>query len=265
MNYNDADPTSWLWIGDRFLSLPESQRFYAPVLSNRSRRRRSSSAPRSVWRTTNAGGDRAFLEAHCNTAIGEFPSDLLYTGACGDNASWPKLGTSTLTNNTVTSPYEHDEGRQHAQLARPRARRRHDVGNCRHVARLEERERRAGERDVQADRHRGAASPAPSTSIFVDRTNPDHAIVTFSGFEANTPTTLGRVFDVVFDAVAGTATWTNMFFLYDVGDQPVNDAVLDSATGNVYVSTRTVLLLEQGTQTWVPRCGTACRPWPCPG
>ena len=46
-----------------------------------------------VWRTQNAGGDRAFLEQHCNTAVGEFPSDLLYTGACGTAADWPPLGT----------------------------------------------------------------------------------------------------------------------------------------------------------------------------
>ena len=32
VNYNDVDPTSWLWIGDRFIvNFTESQRFYAPV------------------------------------------------------------------------------------------------------------------------------------------------------------------------------------------------------------------------------------------
>ena len=45
-----------------------------------------------VWRTQDAGGDRAFLEAHCNTAVGEFPSDLLYTGACGSADDWTPLG-----------------------------------------------------------------------------------------------------------------------------------------------------------------------------
>ena len=45
-----------------------------------------------------------------------------------------------------------------------------------------------------------AAQPdrVPS-SVFVDPTNANHAIVTFSGYEANTPTTLGHVFDVVYD------------------------------------------------------------------
>ena len=71
--------------------------------------------------------------------------------------------------------------------------------------------------------------------MFVDPTNPNHAIVTFSGYEANTPTTLGHVFDVVYDPASHTATWTNISF--DIGDQPVNDAVLDTATGDLYVST----------------------------
>src|SRR5580765_3808143 len=35
VNYNDADPTSWLFIGDRFvLNFPEGQRFYAAVISD---------------------------------------------------------------------------------------------------------------------------------------------------------------------------------------------------------------------------------------
>ena len=35
VNYNGDDPTSWLWIGDRFIvNFPESQRFYAPAISD---------------------------------------------------------------------------------------------------------------------------------------------------------------------------------------------------------------------------------------
>jgi hypothetical protein len=58
--------------------------------------------------------------------------------------------------------------------------------------------------------------------------------VTFSGYEANTPTTLGHVFDVVYDPASHTAAWTNISS--DIGDQPVNDAVIDTATGDLYVS-----------------------------
>jgi hypothetical protein len=88
------------------------------------------------------------------------------------------------------------------------------------------------------------------SSVTVDPTNPNHALVTFSGYDATTPTTQGHIFDVVFDPAAGTATWTNIS--YDIGDQPVNDAVLDTATGDIYVSTDFgVARLVNGTQTWI--------------
>ena len=88
------------------------------------------------------------------------------------------------------------------------------------------------------------------SSIFSDPTDPNHAIVTFSGYNANTAATPGHVFDVRYDGT-GPATWTDIS--YDLGDQPINDAVLDTDTGNIYVSTDFgVNLLEHGTQTWAP-------------
>src|SRR5437868_9487287 len=66
----------------------------------------------SVWRTADGGGDRAFLEAHCNvtTIPGKDASNLQFTGACGTPADWPKLGPSTLTNSSATSPYGQTRG-----------------------------------------------------------------------------------------------------------------------------------------------------------
>ena len=59
------------------------------------------------------------------------------------------------------------------------------------------------------------------------------------------------MFDVVVDPVTNAATWTDISF--DIGDQPINDAVLDTATGDIYVSTDYgVLRNVAGTQTWVP-------------
>ena len=250
VNYNDVDPTSWLWIGDRFIvGFPEAQRFYAPVISDPLVTKTIFVGAQRVWRTTNAGGDRAFLEAHCNTAVGEEPSDLLYTGACGSAADWPPLGASTLTGSAFGST---KSGGTLSSIARA-----NDGGTLWAAS---------GSGRVLVSRNANAANPASVTftridtaaqpnravsSVFVDPTNANHAIVTFSGYEANTPTTLGHVFDVVFDPTAGTATWTNVS--YDIGDQPVNDAVLDVATGDLYVSTDfSVYRLVSGTQTWIP-------------
>jgi hypothetical protein len=252
VNYNNTDPTSWLWIGDRFIvGFPEAQRFYAPVISDPLATKTIFVGAQSVWRTQTAGGDRAFLEAHCNTAVGEFPSDLLYTGPCGSPENWPKLGTSTLTNSTATSPYGTTKGGSTlSSLSRGK-----DAGTLwagTGAGRvLISKNANAAAADVTFTRIDTAAQPGRAvSSIYADPTNPNHALVTFSGFDATTPTTTGHVFDVVFNPVAGTATWTDIS--YDIGDQPVNDTVLDVATGDIYISTDFgVYRLVSGTQTWI--------------
>ena len=249
VNYRGDDPTSWLWIGDRFIvNFPEGIRFYTPTITDPLVSKTIFVGAQRVWRTVNAGGDRAFLEAHCNTAVGEFPSDLLFTGACGSANDWLPLGASTLTGAAFGAT---KAGSTISALTRGRDADTMWAGT--------------GAGRVLVSRNSNAASPASVTftrvdtaaqpnravsSIYVDPTNANHAIVTFSGYEANTPTTLGHVFDVVFDPAAGTATWTNIS--YDIGDQPVNDAVLDVATGDLYVSTDFgVNRLVNGTQTWI--------------
>jgi len=249
VNYNDADPTSWLWVNDFFyLTPPEATRFCAPMLFDTVQTKTIYLGAQSVWRTTDAGGDRSFLEQHCNTAVGEEPSDLLYTGACGTAADWPRLGTSTLTGAAFGTT---KSGSTISALARGK-----DGGTM---------WAGTGSGRVLVSQNATATNPASVTftrvdttsqpgravsSIYVDPTNPNHAIVTFSGYEANTPTTPGHVFDVVFDPTSGTATWTNISF--DLGDQPIDDAVLDVATGDVYVSTDFgVDRLQDGSNTWV--------------
>ena len=117
--------------------------------------------------------------------------------------------------------------------------------------RLDELEqRRSGLRDVHADRHRRAAV-ARAVAISVDTTNPNHAIIAFSGYNSTTPTTPGHIFDVVYNPALGTAVWTDIS--NDFGDQPANDVVLDAKTGDVYASTDfSALKRASGTTTWVP-------------
>jgi hypothetical protein len=93
-------------------------------------------------------------------------------------------------------------------------------------------------------------SRAP-VAISVDPTNPNHAVIAYSGYNSTTPTTPGHVFDVVYNPVTGLATWTDLS--NDFGDQPANDVVLEAKTGDVYASTDfSVLKLASGTHTWVP-------------
>ena len=249
VNYNDADPTSWLWVNDFFyLTPPEATRFCAPMLFDTVQTKTIFLGAQSVWRTTDAGGDRSFLEQHCNTAVGEEPSDLLYTGACGTAADWPRLGTSTLTGGAFGTT---KSGSTISALARAKDGGTMWAGTGSGRVLVSQNAIAANPASVAFRRVDTVNQPARAvSSIFVDPTNANHAIVTFSGYESNTPTTLGHVFDVVFDPTSGTATWTNIS--YDLGDQPINDAVLDAATGDVYVSTDFgVDRLQNGSNTWI--------------
>jgi hypothetical protein len=87
------------------------------------------------------------------------------------------------------------------------------------------------------------------TSIHVDPANPNRAWVSYSGFDATTPATPGHVFEVVYDAGAGTVTWTDLS--YDFGDIPVNDLVRDDPTGDLYAASDFgVYRLEGGDTAW---------------
>ena len=111
-------------------------------------------------------------------------------------------------------------GRPRRRIRRGRGARRRDSVDAlgRHADRtrlhLEERRRRPGERRrLHASRLLApttrAGSSAASTSI---RRTPNHAWVSYSGFNATTPTTPGHVFEVTYDPGAGTATWVDVSY-----------------------------------------------------
>ena len=164
VNYNDADPTSWLWIGDRFIvSFPEASALLraGDLRPGRTRRRSSSARSASGGRRTAAATVRSSRRT-ATPRVGEFPSDLLFTGACGSPDDWPPLGTSTLTNSAATSPFGTTKGGSTIS-ARSRARRtagRMWAGTgAGRVLVSRNVERRRGERDVHAARHGDAAEP----------------------------------------------------------------------------------------------------------
>jgi hypothetical protein len=253
INYNGNDPATWLWIGDKLsVGNPESFRFYAPAIADPVVTKTLFVGGQHVWRTTDLGGDRTFLEQHCNTAAGEFgTSDGLFTGVCGTD--WFPLGGPTLTSATAFGGTR-------------------SGGNLTAVSRATDHDtlwtatssgrvfitKNANATDpatVAFTRIDNAVTPLRTpVAISVDSTNPNHAIVAFSGYGSNTPLTPGHVFDVVYDPNTGTAAWTDIS--HDLRDQPVNDVVFDAATGDVYASTDfDVDKLASGATTWAPAGG----------
>src|SRR5205823_10338906 len=72
------------------------------------------------------------------------------------------------------------------------------------------------------------------SGIAVDPANPYHAFVTYSGYNAYTPTTPGHVFDVTYDPSTGQASWTDIS--YDLGDAPITGVAYDDQMGDLYIS-----------------------------
>ena len=199
-----------------------------------------------MWRTQDSGGDPAFLDAHCNTTGVFGTSDKLFTGECGD---WVPVGGAA--GNLVTGPAADKGGSYIVAIDRALDQNTMWVGTRRGRIFVSQ---NASASNPDAVTYRRIDTPAQPrrypSGISVDSSDPNHALVSFSGYNAYTPTTPGHVFDVLFNPGTGTATWTDIS--YDLGDQPVLDGVFDDATGDVYVSTDFgVDRLAKGTTTWV--------------
>jgi hypothetical protein len=115
---------------------------------------------------------------------------------------------------------------------------------------------------LRIDNSAAGASPTryPS-SIYIDPSNTDHAWVSYSGYNANTPTTPGHVFSVTSDGFTGGGTFTNLNIEAGTsgfptpngdGDLPVSDVVQDDSTHTLYASTDFGVLRgnKDGTKGW---------------
>jgi hypothetical protein len=88
------------------------------------------------------------------------------------------------------------------------------------------------------------------SGIAIDPANPNHAFVSYSGFNSNTTGQPGHVFEVTYDPVGGTATWLDRS--HDLGDLPVTDVAFDHVRTELYASTDFgVFRLGANTNLWV--------------
>jgi hypothetical protein len=196
-----------------------------------------------VWRTQDWGGDPAFLEASCpefttasdNPACGDFvrigpagATDLTSAAYGADRAGTFVSAVERAPTNTGTMWASTNTGRVFIT----------DNANASDPA------------SVAWTRLDTSASNDPNrfvSSIYVDPANPNHAWISYSGYNINTPSTPGHVFEVT--RTGGTATWTDL--TYNLADLPVTDLVRDDATGDLYAATDFgVMKLADGSTTW---------------
>jgi len=196
-----------------------------------------------VWRTLDNGGPQAYLEKYCNEFTGTFPRGKV----CGD---WVPLGTKRSGDLTgrgfgtdrvgqYVVAVERASSDASTMWAATRTGRVFISQNADAIA-----------RNVRYTRLDDPTTPGRFvSSIAIDPEDPDHAFVSYSGYDAYTPTTPGHVFEVTFDPNAGTATWTDLS--YDLGDQPILDLVFDDVTGDLYASSDFgVMRLAAGDTGW---------------
>jgi hypothetical protein len=87
------------------------------------------------------------------------------------------------------------------------------------------------------------------SSLSVDPANPNHAWISYSGYNFNTPAQPGHVFEVTFNPVGPSATWADIS--HNIADLPVTDLVRDTVTGDLYASSDFgVVTLPSGSSTW---------------
>lgn len=210
-----------------------------------------------IWRTQNNGGPQAALEASCRVFVGSASPGQ----TCGD---WLPLGVAFpfQVGSTADSP-----SRRPGDLTSD------FYGGDRTGGLIVAAERSpADTATLWAATNKGrlfvsknADGPAAAvtftrvdssftperfvTRIVADRSDANVVYVSYSGFNALTPTTPGHLFRVVFNPGGGGASFTPMDF--DLGDLPLNTIAVDHIRGDIYAGTDFgPLVLRQGTGTW---------------
>jgi hypothetical protein len=89
------------------------------------------------------------------------------------------------------------------------------------------------------------------TDIYIDPSDPNHAYISYSGYNHVTPTTPGHVFEVQYDAASGTATFTRLDGSgpHAIGDLPVGTIERDERKGVLYAGTDFGVIRRTGPNT----------------
>jgi hypothetical protein len=263
VNFHGTDPLGWDVIHQP-LNGVEPQSFYIPLAVDPAVNGTVFAGLDYVWRSQDNGGSQASLDTHCNEFTGDF------TITCGD---WVRTGTvaagHALGDGTFRGADKATAGYVVATERAPS-----DNGTLgRHAARscLRHEQRGCGVAVVCRVLPRIDSSAQPSrfvSGISVDPNNPNHAFISYSGYNAYATaagTATGHVFEVTYDPTTHTAAWSGDLAGGDpsIGglcDQPITGIAADWQTGDLYVSTDFgVDVRKAGNTTWQPTAGRGLR------
>jgi hypothetical protein len=246
VNFNGGATPGWIWVADPLFTPyaygVEQAGFYVPIISDPKVSGTMFAGLENVYRTKTHGLGAMTLEQanqHCN----EFSGDFAVT--CGD---WQALGSTRLT----AATFGDRQGGYIAAVER-------SAGDASTLWAATITGRVFISKNADADQASSVTFTrldTPSTpgrfvsSIYVDPANPNHAWISYSGFNSATPNAQGHVFEVTYDPATG-ATWKSLEG--DLGDLPVTDLVRDDVTGDLYISSDFgVFKQAAGSASWTP-------------
>ncbi|GMV20746.1 MAG: hypothetical protein AMXMBFR57_06950 [Acidimicrobiia bacterium] len=209
-----------------------------------------------IWRTQNNGGAQAALEAGCR-----FPTGAVAGTVCGDwvplGVAYPFVSQSTPESSSrkpgdLTSDFYGTDREGGIIVAAERS---SANGGTLWAATSKGRLFISRNADgpasaVSFDRIDSAATPGRFvTRIIADPADPNAAFVSYTGFNALTPTTPGHVFRVAVNPATNSATYTLLD--HDLGDLPINTMAWDHLRGDLYAGTDFgPLVLRRGSAQW---------------
>lgn len=241
VNFHGDDPQTWLDIYDPLQLAPEARSFYTPFEVDPTTPGRLFTGLQHVWRTDDNGGDEADLVANGCLAVDLDPER---TEPCGD---WVEMGgdlTSTAFGASRAGNYvvatERAPSDDGTLWAATRTGRLFVTSNADDTP-----------GSVQFRRIDTPQTPGRFvTGIAIDPSDPNHAWVSYTGYDAYTPQTPGHVFEVDYDPSAGSATFKDLS--YNLGDQPITALQVYGADGTLFAGTDFgVLQLPAGSTEWV--------------
>jgi hypothetical protein len=244
-NFRDGEPTKWVIISAPILSSPEGAFFYPPIVADPHPARAGSifQGSFSVWRTQDWGGDRDTLEANCP----EFTTSSTQPG-CGD---FVRIGTAAPSTDLTSAAWGATRTLGAVAWIARTAQNTGTIWAATSTGRvfITDNGDAAAASVVWHRVDPVANDPGRAISaIAVDPANAHHAWISYNGYNVNTPTTPGHVFEVTWSG-AGTATWVDVS--HNLPDFPITAVVQDDVTGDLYAASDFgVMRLAGGAATW---------------
>ncbi len=243
MNFNGTDPLGWDIFDVPNFQNPTNElvSFYSPLIPDPRVGSTWFIGMQHVWRTTDDLGGKAYMDQFCNEFTGTLAQPCGDWEALGGDAGILTAGTAATKGTSYIAAVvraSSDTSTMWVATRRGRVFISHNADATPAA-------------NVTYTRIDTPAQPRRFPSgIAIDHTNANHAWVSFSGYEAYTPTTPGHVFEVtVHDD--GSVAWSDIS--YNLGDQPITGIARDEVTGNLFVATDFgVDMLVSGATTWVP-------------